>query len=168
MNPSDYIISRQVEWARNRGLELIGSQGQKGRKVYTTSLDHNLLQPLHEQTRQNISNGDGGELNGNEARPAKMQALHSSSALGINVFDYWKVAEDLAPITASCGLSRFGSRLSGDVRFEQQFQIDKRFRYAPNLDVAIYPNTSKYKVFAIECKFTEAYNSIRTWGQVKN
>jgi hypothetical protein len=96
---------------------------------------------------------------GAKDKPAKMQALHSSSALGINIFDYWRGLPDLSIVTSSCGLSRAASKLNGDIRFEQQFSIDERFRYPPNIDVVICPNIGRYRAFAIECKFTEPYSS---------
>lgn len=159
MNATEQIIVKQLEWAHNKGLGLIGSRGNRGRKVYTTKLQDNLLQPLNMQTRIELEKGDGGELNGTEKRPAKIQALHSSSALGINVFDYWRDSPDLSIITSSCRLSRRSRRLTGDIRFEQKFSIESRFRYSPNIDVVIVPNRGTYKCYAIECKFTEAYSS---------
>lgn len=159
MNPSDQIIAKQIEWAKNNDLQLIGSHGLRVRKVYTTSVKDNLFQPLSVQTREYLKNGDGGELTESVGRPAKIQALHSSSALGINVFDYWRKSPDLSVITSSCGFVRAGSKLNGEIRFEQKFSIDERFQYPPNLDVVIIPKTSRYKALAIECKFTEAYSS---------
>jgi hypothetical protein len=153
----EQIISKQVEWAKNRGIRLIGSQGERGRKVYTTELRENLFQPLSSQARTDFEGGDGGELTGEKSRPAKMQALHSSSALGVNIFDYWRMSSDLSTIASSCGLSKKGRVFSGDIRFEYKFPIDDRFRFAPNMDVVILPQSRTYKCYAIECKFTEAY-----------
>ena len=76
------------------------------------------------------------------------------------MFDYWRDSSDLSLLFSACGLSRAKSSLSGEVQFEQKFSIDGRFQYAPNLDVVFYPSPlNKYKAFAIECKFTEAYSS---------
>lgn len=158
MNAVEQIISKQIEWAKNKGIELIGSQGARGRKVYTKKLRENLFQPLTSQARKDLEGGDGGELIGTEARPAKIQALHSSSALGINLFDYWRHSVDLSTITSSCGISKKGRVFSGDIRFEQKFPIDERFVFAPNIDVVILPHSGTYTCYAIECKFTEAYS----------
>jgi len=158
MNAAEQIISKQIEWAKNRGIRLIGSQGDRGRKVYTTELCENLFQSLTSQTRIDLEGGDGGELAGDKSRPAKMQALHSSSALGVNIFDYWRETSDLSTITTACGLSKKGSSFSGDIRFEYKFPIDDRFRFAPNMDVVIFPLRSTYKCYAVECKFSEAYS----------
>jgi len=165
MNATEQIIAKQIEWARNKGLQLIGSAGDRGRKVYTIRISENLLQPLNVKSREEFESGDGGELKGNAGQPAKIQALHSSSALGINIFDYWREASDFSLLFAACGLSRSGSQLSGEIKFEQKFKIDDRFKYAPNLDVVFYPsNIKKSRIFAIECKFTEAYSSRRHGG----
>ncbi|MCK4788512.1 MAG: hypothetical protein KAV87_32525 [Desulfobacteraceae bacterium] len=158
MNALEQIISKQIEWANNKGLKLIGSQGARGRKVYTTKLHENLFQPLTSQSRKDLEGGDGGELIGTETRPAKIQALHSSSAIGINLFDYWRNSTDLSTITSSCGISRKGRVFSGNIRFEQKLPIDERFAFAPNIDVVILPHSGAFKCYAIECKFTEAYS----------
>lgn len=160
MTAYEYIISRQIEWANNRGKKLTGSQGERGRKVYTVSIEDNLYQPLNERTREELEHGDGGELTGSEDQPAKFQALHSSSALGINVFDYWRSKVDLSILTSACGFTASESKVSGEIHFEQKYSIDSHFRYAPNIDAVIKPDKAgKYKVFAIECKFTEAYST---------
>jgi hypothetical protein len=118
--------------------------------------------PLKGQSRKELEGGDGGELKSAAGQPAKIQALHSSSALGINLFDYWRELPDLSLLFSACGLSRAGSQLSGEIKFEQKFPIDSRFQYSPNLDVVFFPSQpQKFKVFAIECKFTEAYSSRR-------
>ena len=164
MNTVEQIISKQIEWANNKGLTLIGSQGVRGRKVYTTKLHENLFLPLTSQARKDLEGGDGGELNGTETRPAKIQALHSSSALGINLFDYWRNAADISTITSSCRISKKGRVFSGDIRFEQKLPIDERFRFSPHIDAMILPQSGSFKCYAIACKFTEANTSRRHGG----
>ena len=165
MNASEQIITKQIEWAKNKSLQLVGSAGDRGRKVYTTRIADNLFLPLSEKSKKELEGGDGGELKSKAGQPAKIQALHSSSALGINLFDYWRNASDLSLLFSACGLSRAGSQLFGEIQFEQKFSVDDRFRYSPNLDVVFFPfQPHKYKAFAIECKFTEAYSSRRHNG----
>lgn len=160
LNASEQIIAKQIEWARNKELQLVGSAGDRGRRVYTKSIEDNLFMALTEDSRKELAGGDGGELKGKKGHPAKIQALHSSSALAVNVFDYWRESSDLSILTVACGLSGAGPKLLGEIRFEQKFSIDGQFQYSPNLDVVIFPaRSNKYKVFAIECKFTEAYSS---------
>jgi hypothetical protein len=165
LNASEQIIAKQIEWAKNKGLQLVGSAGDRGRKVYTTGIADNLFKSLNEKTKKELEGGDGGELKSKAGQPAKIQALHSSSALGINLFDYWREESDLSLLFSACGLSRAGSKLFGEILFEQKFPIDDRFQYSPNLDVVFFPSQPfKFKVFAIECKFTEAYSSRRHGG----
>lgn len=165
VNAAEQIIAKQIEWAKNKGLQLIGSAGDRGRKVYTTKIEDNLFCPLNEKTKKELEGGDGGELKIKPGQPAKIQALHSSSALTINLFDYWTTAPDLSLLFSTLGLSRAGSQLSGEIHFEQKFSIDDRFRYPPNLDVVIFPSEPlKFKAVAVECKFTEGYSSRKHSG----
>ncbi len=60
MNSAEQIIAKQAEWANNKVLELIGSAGDRGRKVYTTKIEDNLFQPLNEKSRNELLGGDGG------------------------------------------------------------------------------------------------------------
>jgi len=164
MNGYEYILKKQTEWARNSGIALIGSKGARGRPAYTTRLDDNLFQPLLPTVRDAFEAGDGREL-GSPGSPGKMQAIHSSSALGVNAFQYWKSISAVPIIAAACGLCRRGSQVSHDIRFEEKYAIDDGFRYHPNVDVVIHNGpTAKIRRFAIECKFTEAYGSYKHAG----
>ena len=102
MRAHDYILAKQVQWAKNRGIALIGSKGERGRPVYTVSLDNNLFQPMDIDVLNSFKKGDGNEVKGTPGSPAKMQALHSSSALSVNVFQYWKKINKI-PIIAAEG-----------------------------------------------------------------
>jgi len=157
MNGYQYIIAKQTEWAKNQGLDLIGSKINRGRPTYTTNLDFNLFQPLLPDVRRSFAEGDGSEL-GSSGLPGKMQAIHSSSALGVNVFQYWKSISAVPVIAAACGLCRQGSDVSYEIQFEEKHPINDRFGLHPNIDVVIHnkPET-KIRRFAIECKLSEAY-----------
>ena len=87
MKAYEYIISKQIQWAMNRDILLIGSKVTRGRPAHTLDLRKNLFEPLNSDIRKSFEQGDGNEINGN---PCKMQAVHSSSALGVNVFQYWQ------------------------------------------------------------------------------
>ena len=76
MNAREYILVKQIQWAKNTGKDLIGSKVTRGKRAYTQTLDENLFEPLSEETKEAFSEGDGGEISG---YPAKMQAVHSSS-----------------------------------------------------------------------------------------
>jgi hypothetical protein len=113
---------------------------------YCRSTNDNLFQPLSEDSRRDLESGDGSEL-GKDGRRGKIQALHSSSALVCNFFDYWR-AGNLKPLAEALGIS---IELSG-LAFERKFPTGLRGTH-PNLDVVLYGRDGE--VFAIESKFTE-------------
>ncbi|MBW8011596.1 MAG: hypothetical protein FVQ83_10210 [Chloroflexi bacterium] len=155
MKANEYILSKQIQWARNNGIKLIGSKGKRGRPAYTESLNNNLFQPLTDETFHAFKKGDGGELTGN---PSKMQAVHSSSALGVNIFQYWDNIKEVDKIAYACKLCNKTTKISKSITFEVKYPIADQFRFSPNIDAVIMNDpASKYKVFAVECKFTEAY-----------
>lgn len=163
MNGKNYIQLKQQNWAKRKGLELVGgTKPNRGKKNYVANLTSNIYnQHLSDETQQNFKEGDGNETKDTKSNLAKMKALHSSSALPVNVFQYWQ-EKDVSPMLSACKLinSRpFNSdTLPNAVRFEQKFEIydnKKDFPKKPNLDVVIEYNN---KVCAIESKFTEPYN----------
>ena len=79
MKPYEYIHAKQVQWALNQGIQLIGSKGKRGRPAYTPELNQNLFEPIDQHVRDCFIKGDGSELIGTPNSPAKMQAVHSSS-----------------------------------------------------------------------------------------
>jgi hypothetical protein len=167
MNGYQYILTKQTEWAKNRGITLIGSKGGRGQRSYTTHPDENLFQPLLRDIRESFDDGDGKEL-GSSDIPGKMQAVHSSSALGVNIFQYWKSISSAPVIAAACGLCGRGSQISNDndIKFEEKYPINEGFRHHPNIDVVIHNNDPSAEIqrFAIECKFSEAYGGRKHGG----
>jgi len=162
MNAYDYILSKQIQWAYRNGIILTGSKGKRGRKAYTENLDDNLFEPLLRKVKGDFKGADGGELTGN---PCKMQAVHSSSALGVNIFQYWKKIKHVPLIAAACGFCSKNNTSSQDINFEVKFPISEKFKRSPNIDVVINNSSeSKFKVFAIESKFSEAYSSRKCSG----
>lgn len=165
MKAYEYITGKQTQWALNRGIPLIGSKGDKGRPAYTPELDQNLFEPLSLDTRKSFEQGDGGEISGN---PAKMQAVHSSSALGVNVFQYWQNIQQVSVIASACGFCRKGNTVSEKIVFEDKYPVDDnldKFPVAPNIDVVFHnANSAQFKRFAVECKFSEAYSSQKHSG----
>lgn len=164
MNGYQYILEKQSEWAKNKGIELIGSKVTRGRPSYTLNVNENLFQPLLPEIQKSFSSGDGHEL-GNAGMPGKMQAVHSSSALGVNVFQYWLSISQLPIIATACGFCRSDSNISGSIQFEEKFPINDKFGFHPNIDVVIHNKAkSKKQCFAIECKFSEAYGAHKHSG----
>ena len=43
MKAYEYILSKQTQWALNRGIFLTGSKMERGRPAYTLKLDENLF-----------------------------------------------------------------------------------------------------------------------------
>lgn len=155
MNGFEYIITKQIDWINrnNISVNLIG----KKELPYTNTFNDNLFEPLHSEIKSQIEKGDGGELKDNSKYPAKMRAIHSSSAIGVNVFQYWK-NKNISEIAYSLGLCSKKNQNSQEIKFEQKFIISKKFSHSPNIDVLIEnKETSKIKAFGIECKFSEAY-----------
>jgi hypothetical protein len=156
----EYIISKQIQWAMNRDIPLIGSKGKRGRHAYTIDLNMNLFAPLIDRVRVCFEQGNGNEIVGNPDSPAKMQAVHSSSALGVNVFQYWQNINQVPVIAAACGFCGKEDTIAEEIIFEDKYPIKGIDRIPPNIDVVIHNSElSPFKRFAIECKFTEAYGS---------
>lgn len=156
MNGFEYIFTKQVQWAKNNGIPLEGSQGKRGRLAYTKELEANLFEPLTPSVKSSFEEGDGGELKN------KMRAVHSSSALGVNIFQYWLTARKIPFIARTCGLSEKESRSAGDIQFEYKARIHADFTKSPNIDVVIVKTSGE--LLAVECKFTEAYSSQKHGG----
>lgn len=154
----EYIISKQIQWAKNKNIPLTGSKGERGRQAYTVKLSENLFEPLAPENEKTIGGGNGQELVGTPESPAKMQALHSSSALGVNIFQYWQQRGLLTEIAVACGFCQKGNAVSDSLVFEDKYQIRSKFKAPPNIDVVIHnKDNAQYKLFAIECKFSESY-----------
>src|SRR4051812_26106555 len=102
------VLSEQALWAHSQGLapDPIG---------YLATYEANLFKPLSATALACFQSGSGNELVGAAQRPAKMSALHSSSALVVNVFDCWVEQPDviLAALDLPTG--------AVSMRFEAQF-----------------------------------------------
>jgi len=160
MNAHEYILSKQIQWAHNNDIKLVGSEKARGRPAYTQNLNENLFEPLNPDVEKQIGEGDGGETKPKKGVLPKMRAVHSSSALGVNIFQYWMNINQIPKIAAACGLCSKNNNTPQKMTFEEKFQISKKFIFSPNIDVTIENSEeSKYKLFAIECKFSEAYTS---------
>jgi len=159
MNAYEYILSKQIQWAYRNNIMLIESRGNRGRKAYTQKLSDNLFEPLMVEVRDKLKEANRGELTG-DLYPCKMQAVHSSSVLGVNIFQYWKKIKQVPAIAAACRFCSTVNTSSQSINFEAKYPISGKFSRSPNIDVVINNSPeSRFKVFAIECKFSEAYYS---------
>jgi hypothetical protein len=147
-SPATVIRNQQRSWAASHGLRVDHSG-------YTLDLSDNLFAPLSEATRAEFSSGDGGELGGLDRR-GKMQALHSSSALACNVFDYWR-NRDRSLLAAAL---RLPSGIRG-IEFERKFPTGLPGN-PPNMDVVL--SLDDGLIVAIESKFLEPYGSRHVQG----
>ena len=105
-------------------------------------MESNLLRPLSPSARGGFEKGAGSELAGN------MRALHSSSALVANFFDYWTDREK-SPLLSAMGICPDGGE---SLDFEVLFPTGLGGT-PPHLDVALTFGSGF--VVAIEAKFTE-------------
>ena len=99
MNPYEEVKKAQQDWARSMGI----SFDPRG---YVLNVEANLQQPLSTQARQSFERGAGSELSGH------MRALHSSSALAVNFFDYW-MDRERAPLLWALGIDSEVGNTSG-------------------------------------------------------
>jgi hypothetical protein len=148
----ELILNQQKAWAAQRGIRL----DDKG---YTYSLNENLFCPISPETRTEFGSGRGDEL-GELSSRGKMQALHSSSALAVNVFDYWR-NRNIDAIAQACGAP---GRMT-QMRFEQTHPTPLG-GIPPHLDVEFH-GESEIKTVAIESKFTEPYHR-KTKREIKD
>jgi hypothetical protein len=141
---SDIIKARQRAWAIRNG-RTIDPDG------YCMCVDDNIFQGLSPGARKDFESGDGTEL-GKSGGRGKIQALHSSTALACNWFDYWR-GRDLQPLSRAFGVPvRFST-----IALEQKFPTGLG-GIGPNLDVLLCADGM---AFAIESKFTEPYTKAK-------
>ena len=57
MSSFEYIFSKQVSSAQNKGIDLVGSRGARGRLAYTKTLDENLFEPLSQSVINDFNAG---------------------------------------------------------------------------------------------------------------
>jgi len=136
---ANYVLHSQLRWAAEEGIPLEG---------YTKTVEDNIFgNKLHSETRKEYAKGKGHELEGERAH---MKALHSSSALVVNVFDYWRRQNRIQDIASCCG----AEGVVTGMEFEKTHPIKGINRTPPHLDVEFAGSIP----LAIESKFTEPYH----------
>ncbi len=103
----DIIKAHQRAWATRNELAF-DADG------YCGCVDDNIVRGLSPCARKDFESGDGTEL-GKDGSRGKIQALHSSSALACNWFDYWR-DRDLQPLSRAFGVPLFSKRLRAHAR----------------------------------------------------
>ena len=151
MKPYDYLTERQYAWARRHGV-LIDEVG------YVEELNDNLFLPPTEEILHELPRDREG--NPHES----VHAAHSSAALVVNVFAYWRLYRNLRPIiSAIC--PEFDNYDAEGLTFETQCPIawptPQPDRKPPHLDAVITyrdrTNPSVMKGIGVESKFGELY-----------
>jgi len=140
MSAKSTLHQQQRDWATTAGH-------QPDSRGYLPSYEINLLQPLSAEAHRSFAQGSGSELLPSEGCPPKMAALHSSSALAVNAFDYWS-DKPLGLIAAALALEQTPTHF----RFEAQFPTGLRGK-PPHLDLAFFFPDGH--ILGIESKFTE-------------
>ena len=135
MQAEQSIRDAQMAWARSQGLSI----DDKG---YVDDVEANLWKPLSAHARAAYEKGAGSELKGH------MKALHASSALVVNFFDYW-TDKPKAPLLPALGIDADDIQ---SLAFEAQFPTGL-VGTPPHLDLAITLGSGA--VIGIESKFTE-------------
>jgi hypothetical protein len=139
MQAKKAILANQSVWATKAGLKLDA-------KGYFSSWEENLHRPLSGRALASFRRGSGNELEDVKNRAAKMRAAHSSSALVVNVFEYWSASADR--VLSALGLPAGGQSVS----FEAQFATGLEGGPA-NLDICV--ERANGSLVGVESKFTE-------------
>ncbi|MFC2008423.1 hypothetical protein ACFLT0_01875 [Chloroflexota bacterium] len=141
------ILNLQQSWAIRHDIYF-------DKKGYVRKLADNLYEPLKKDSLDEFIRGRGAELE------SKMLALHSSSALVVNFFQYWRY-HDIPQLAVSMGLSAQCTHL----KFERTYPKPAGVKgIRPYVDVEF---TGASKPTAVESKFTEPYSKGRkSLGQV--
>jgi hypothetical protein len=163
MNAYKYLKQKQIQWANRRRIALVGSQGLRGERAYTPRLEQNLFLPLSDGATIDYCHGKGGELAENEAGICKMQAVHSSAALTVNLFQYWRSTENRSLLVKA--LSLFPAETT-------QLTYERKLPIANRVDRSVFPVDPHVDAFiaflessvAVESKFTEAYSGYKHAG----
>lgn len=159
MRATKYIKIKQYHFALNSPINLRSRKIDRGSPFYTEELDQNLFQPLPLEVIQQFNQADGNELraSSNGDLP-KIQAVHSSAAIAINLFSYW--LSNPLPIAIACKFCSPKNTSSLKMEFEAKVPISDTFERAPNLDVLFrIADNPQFRAFAIESKFSEPFNS---------
>ena len=135
MEDARAVRDGQRAWAMENGVPF-DSGG------YVDDVEMNLRRPLSAAAREAFEKGAGSEL----AR--HMRALHLSSALVVNFFDYWS-CRDKDPLLSALGISGQRADL---LEFEARFPTGLGGT-PPHVDVVIWLLSGG--AIAVESKFTE-------------
>lgn len=147
MQPAQLLRVTQRTWATSAGIGFDA-------KGYCGRAEENLPW-LTDAIRAEFDAADGQEF-GRQGKPGKAMALHSSSALAVNVFSYWKDRLPAPPLATALGVDSITK-----IRFEQRYPTGIGPK-APNIDVVLTLATAPD--LAIESKFCETFGARKKTG----
>lgn len=167
MTALEFIKRKQKDWAEGKDFTLLsGTIGSEtGNKIYFDDYNKNLYAKLSEDNKNDYNKGSGGEIRDTTTRRAPMKATFSSSAIVVNLFQYWQEKKDITPLLKALMGNKCPKILKNiKIKFESKIfpiKINNKTIATPNIDITITyedENENKY-VIAIESKFTEPYKS---------
>lgn len=160
MTALEFIKRKQKDWAEGKDFTLLpGTIGSEtGNKIYFDDYNKNLYTKLSEDNKNDYNKGSGGEIRDTTTRRAPMKATFSSSAIVVNLFQYWQEKNKISPLLEALGLKNKEVEKKTRIVFESKNPIKEIGGYPPHLDVVISTDTNN---FAIESKFTEPYTKKR-------
>lgn len=156
MHTSRFIKAKFQAWAKRHGIPLQGSEGDRGERNYTMTIEANLFgEMLNDVVRNAFKAGAGHELNGDIC---KLQAMHSSASMTVNVFQYWLINKSYAQLAK---LLSVPSTNISSLEFERKLPVcddppSHGFNESPHLDVRFeYTNGDRV---GVECKLHEPFD----------
>lgn len=158
MKTSRYIRSKLKNFAQNNSIKLRSKKKNRGGAFYTEKIDDNLFQPLTAEIIQQFNKADGNELRTSCLGDLpKIQAVHSSSAIVVNLFSYW--LNDPIPLAVALKLISPKTQCILSMEFESKMPISDDFERAPNLDVLFrVEGKSRFTAFGVESKLSEPFS----------
>lgn len=156
MNGKVLIKVKQKEWAKRNKIALDAKF-----QYYSNMINENIFINLSKKSEYEFENADGNELKDSTNRPAKMRAFYSSSALAVNIFEYWRDSNrKVTDIATACGFCSKKNTSNMQLKFECKFTIKAEKKHHPNIDVLISNvDGTTGRIFAIESKMTEPFGS---------
>lgn len=148
------IYDQQKAWATESSRKF-----DFDKSGYLSKIENNLFLPLAGETEAEFRHAQGDEL-GRDGKRGKMQALHSSSALVVNFFLYWRENNRINEIAKACGIPEGMTKM----QFEQVFPTGLEGN-SPEPDILF--TGAGLRSVAVESKFTEPYQR-HTVREIKN
>lgn len=155
MTSGHLILGKLHAWATRKQIPTREYKGGHGPRYFTLTPEDNLFEgSLSDPVRAAFSTCAGDQLTGEWP---KISAIHSSSALAVNLFAYWLNKGDLPTLAGLLGIP--GDGIQG-ASFEDCFPVvdgwkARTVRALPQMELTIsYANGARV---GIECKLFDPY-----------